>query len=56
MTSYISDEECGGGQGGAAREIRGLERAGSESRNKAGDSLLFTTEYYSVKNTYLAKF
>ena len=56
MTSYIWDEECGGGQGGAARENRGWERSGSGSRNKAGDSLLFTTGYYSVKNTYLAKF
>ena len=56
MTSYIWDEECGGGQGGAAREDRGWERAGSGSKNEAGDSLLFTNGYYSVKNTYLAKF
>ena len=45
----------GGGQGGAARENRGWESAGSGSRNKEGDSLLFITEYYSVKNTYIAK-
>ena len=32
------------------------ERAGSGSRNKEGDSLLFITRYYSIKNTYLAKF
>ena len=31
-------------------------RAGSGSRNEEGDSLLFITGYYSVKNTYLAKF
>ena len=31
-------------------------RVGGESRNKEGNSLLFITEYHSVKNTYLAKF
>ena len=52
------------GQGVGARENRGRERAGSGiymrarsgSRNKEGDSLLFITGYYSIKNTYLAKF
>ena len=31
-------------------------RAKSGSRNKEGDSLLFITGYYSVKNFYLTKF
>ena len=31
-------------------------RVGGESRNKEGNSLLFITEYHSVKNTYLSKF
>ena len=35
---------------------RGQERAGSGSRNEEGNSLLFIIRYYSVKNTYLAKF
>ena len=43
----------GGGQGGGSPEE---QRAGSGSRNKESDSLLFMTEYYSVKNTYIAKF
>ena len=29
-------------------------RAGSESRNKEGDNLLFITGYYSVKNKHLS--
>ena len=31
-------------------------RAGGGSKNKEGDSLLFITGYYSVKNTHRAKF
>ena len=31
-------------------------KAGSRSRNKERDSLLFIAGFYSVKNTYLAKF
>ena len=31
-------------------------RAGSKSRNKEGNSLLFVTGYHSVKNTSLEKF
>ena len=46
----------GGGQRAGARENRGRERAGTGSRNIEGDSLLFIAEYYSIKNTYLAKF
>ena len=62
-------EEC---RGARAQENRGRERAeageqgggesgiymrvGSGSRCKERDSLLFITGYYSVKNTYLAKF
>ena len=38
------------------RGTGGRERAGSGSRNKEGDSFLFITRYYSVKNTCLAKF
>ena len=59
------DREAGarenrGGRGREARE-RGAGSgiymgAGSGSRNKEGDSLFFITRYYSVKNTYLAKF
>ena len=42
----------GGGRGWEA----GKQGAGSGSRNKEGDSLLFITGYYSNKNAYLAKF
>ena len=42
----------GGRRGQEARE-KGAERG---SRNKEGDSLLFISGYYSVKNTHLAKF
>ena len=60
-----------GDRGAGAREDRGREKAGNgrtgggkrdlyeggkRSRNKVGDSLLFTTGYYSVKNTHLTKF
>ena len=71
-TWHSESSDSGGGQGAGARESRGRERAGSGiymragsgiyirawsgSRNKEGDSLLFITEYYSIKNTYLAKF
>ena len=63
-------QDCGGRQGAGARENRGQNRAGSGrtgagsgiylragsgSRNKEDDNLLFITGYYSVKNTYLAK-
>ena len=57
----------GGGQGAGAQENRGAgeggrgwkegeQGAGSGRRNKEGNSLLFITGYYSVKNAYLAKF
>ena len=62
----------GGGQGGGGPEEKGAGegrkqeqhgvgsrihvRVKSRSRNKEGDSLLFITGYYSVKNTSLAKF
>ena len=42
----------GGGQGGGSPEE---QRAGSGSRNKEGDSLLFMTEYYSVKKHLYSK-
>ena len=42
-----------GGWGRAGSERTG---AGSGSRNKEGDSLLFITGYYSIKNTYLTAF
>ena len=45
-----------GDRGAGARENRGRERAGSGSKNKESDSLLFTSGYYSVKNTFLTKF
>ena len=35
---------------GRPRENRGRERAGSGSRNKEGDSLLFITGYCSVNS------
>ena len=43
-------------RGAGARENRRRERAGSGSKNKESDSLLFTSGYYSVKNTFLTKF
>ena len=54
----------GGRTGGGKRERAGEQGAGSGifmrarsgSRNKEGDSLLFITGYYSVKNFYLTKF
>ena len=61
-------ERAGGGRreraGGGRRERAGEQGAGSRifmrarsgSRNKEGDSLLFITGYYSVKNFYLTKF
>ena len=49
------DRGAGGGQGGG-RGTGGRERAGSGSRNKEGNSLLFITWHYSIKNIYLAKF
>ena len=46
-----------GGDGGQEPgRTGGRERAGSRIRNKERDSLLFITGFYSVKNTYLAKF
>ena len=45
-----------GGQGGGRGWREGEQGAGSGSRNKEGNSLLFITGYYSVKNAYLAKF
>ena len=42
------------GEQGAGSRI--FMRARSGSRNKEGDSLLFITGYYSVKNFYLTKF
>ena len=44
---------AGSGRTGAGSGIH--LRAGSGSRNKEDDNLLFITGYYSVKNTYLAK-
>ena len=41
--------------GGREREA-GEQLAGSGSRNKKGDSLLFIAGYYSVKNTHPANF
>ena len=57
----------GGGRrnrGAGARENRGGKRAGSGiymragsgSRNKESNSLLFIAGHYLIKNTYLAKF
>ena len=54
----------GGGQGGGRGQKAGEQGVGSRihvrvksrSRNKEGDSLLFISGYYSVKNTSLAKF
>ena len=54
LRSHLNNKKSGGGQGGGSPGAR--ERAGSGSRNKEGDSLLFITRYYSIKNTYLAKF
>ena len=45
-----------GGGGGGGRAGSGRTGAGSGSRNKEGDSLLFITGYYSIKNTYLTAF
>ena len=46
-----------GRTGGRERAGSGIYmKAGSRSRNKERDSLLFITGFYSVKNTYLAKF
>ena len=42
----------GGGRGREAVE----QGTASGSKNKEGDRLLFITGYYSVENTYLAKF
>ena len=44
-----------GGGGGRGQEA-GEHGAGSGSRNKEGDSLLFITGYYYVKNTHPSKF
>ena len=47
----------GGDRGAGARENRGGgKRAGSGSRNKESNSLLFIAGHYLIKNTYLAKF
>ena len=53
---FMASRQVEGDRGAGARKNKGRERAGSGSRNKEGDSLLFMTEYYSVKNTYIAKF
>ena len=45
----------GAGEGGRGWK-EGEQGAGSGRRNKEGNSLLFITGYYSVKNAYLAKF
>ena len=52
----MSDSLVEGDRGVGDQKKRGQERAESRSRNKEGNSLLFITGYYSVKNTSLAKF
>ena len=52
---FTVGREPGRSGGGREREA-GEQGAGSGSRNKKGDSLLFITGYYSVKNTHLANF
>ena len=52
MASRLVEGDSGGGEEPGRT---GGERAASGNRNKEGDSLLFITEYCSVKNTYIAK-
>ena len=64
--NMYAQESGGGGHGGESPAEQGggvkragsgiYMRAGSGSRNKEGNSLLFITGHYLIKNTYLATF